>query len=81
MTNRKSNDVTLETLNKAKEYLKEIDFTEQARYITEVSQEQDAESKVKRILPNIYVMGFNDAILDNGGHNGSSKKQTNRKGI
>ena len=73
---KRSNDIKLETLAKAKECLNEIDFTEQATYIVEVSQEREAHNKIKKIIPSIYIMGFIDAtnMLNGGGFNGSSKK-------
>jgi hypothetical protein len=70
-------NIKLEVLDRAKKCLKNVDFTKETNYIVRSSYDEDAGEKVKNILPNIYIMGFNDAINDienNGGINGSSKK-------
>jgi hypothetical protein len=69
-------NIKLEVLDKAKKCLEKIDFTKETNYILNASTYKDAGVKIKKILPKIYIMGFNDAIKnkDNGEDNDKVKK-------
>lgn len=69
-------NIKLDVLDKAKKCLAKIDFSKETNYIIDASKYKDAGNRIKKILPKIYIMGFNDAIKnkDNGEDNDKFKK-------
>lgn len=71
-------NVTLEVLDMAKQSVNEQDFTEQTNNIIDICSKDNAKQQLLRFIPNIYIMGYIDAVyklkLERGNNNASSKK-------